>query len=279
MKIVYYTCQTGPGEGYIPSIKEQIPDGIEAYFLHDGYLGTPENRGWNYIDLTKEADCPTASFQLRQRYGRFLHHRWFPDADWTIYTDQKYYLHRNFWEECLSLIENATTELGGSLDCIVNNAGITQDNLAIRMSLDEWRRVIDINLTSTFLMSKFAIKKMLKNKSGKIVNITSVVGHMGNLGQANYTASKAGIVAMSKSLAIEYAKKNINVNCISPGFIKTAMTDKIDEKFKETIISKIPSARLGEPEDIANAVGFLCSDQSSYINGETLHVNGGMYMA
>lgn len=110
MKIVYYTCQTGPGEGYIPSIKEQIPDGIEAYFLHDGYLGTPENRGWNYIDLTKEADCPTASFQLRQRYGRFLHHRWFPDADWTIYTDQKYYLHRNFWEECLSLIENATTE-------------------------------------------------------------------------------------------------------------------------------------------------------------------------
>ena len=176
-------------------------------------------------------------------------------------------------------IENATSELGGSLDCIVNNAGITQDNLAIRMSLDEWQKVININLTSTFLMSKFAIKKMLKNKSGKIVNITSVVGHTGNLGQANYTASKAGIVAMSKSLAIEYAKKNININCISPGFIKTAMTDKIDDKFKEVIISKIPSARLGEPEDIANAVLFLISDQSNYINGETLHVNGGMYMA
>ena len=176
-------------------------------------------------------------------------------------------------------IENATTELGGSLDGIVNNAGITQDNLAIRMSLDEWQKVININLTSTFLMSKFAIKKMLKNKSGKIVNITSVVGHTGNLGQANYTASKAGIVAMSKSLAIEYAKKNININCISPGFIKTAMTDKIDEKFKEVIISKIPSARLGEPDDIANAVLFLSSDQSDYINGETLHVNGGMYMA
>ena len=176
-------------------------------------------------------------------------------------------------------IENATKELGGSLDCIVNNAGITQDNLAIRMNIEEWKKVIDINLTSTFLMSKFAIKKMLKNKSGKIVNITSVVGHTGNLGQANYTASKAGIVAMSKSLAIEYAKKNINVNCISPGFIKTAMTDNIDEKFKETIISKIPSSRLGEPDDIANAVRFLCSDQSSYINGETLHVNGGMYMA
>ena len=176
-------------------------------------------------------------------------------------------------------IENATKELGGNLDCIVNNAGITQDNLAIRMSLEEWQKVININLTSTFLLSKFAIKKMLKNKSGKIVNITSVVGHTGNLGQANYTASKAGIVAMSKSLAIEYAKKNININCISPGFIKTAMTDKIDEKFKEVIISKIPSARLGEPDDIANAVLFLSSDQSNYINGETIHVNGGMYMA
>jgi len=176
-------------------------------------------------------------------------------------------------------IDNATKELGGNLDGIINNAGITQDNLAIRMSLEEWQKVIDINLTSTFLLSKFSIKKMLKNKSGKIINITSVVGHTGNLGQANYTASKAGIVAMSKSLAIEYAKKNININCISPGFIKTAMTEKIDEKFKEIIISKIPSARLGEPKDIANAVIFLISNQSDYINGETLHVNGGMYMA
>ena len=176
-------------------------------------------------------------------------------------------------------IENATSELGGSLDCIVNNAGLTQDNLAIRMSLDEWKKVIDVNLTSTFLLSKFAIKKMLKNKSGKIINITSVVGHTGNLGQSNYTASKAGIIAMSKSLAIEYAKKNININCVSPGFIKTAMTDKIDEKFKELIVSKIPSAKLGEPEDVANAVLFLASEQSNYINGETIHVNGGMYMA
>jgi 3-oxoacyl-[acyl-carrier protein] reductase len=175
-------------------------------------------------------------------------------------------------------IESASKELGG-LDCIINNAGITQDNLAIRMSIDEWKKVIDVNLTSTFLMSKFAIKKMLKNKKGKIVNITSVVGHTGNLGQVNYTASKSGVVAMSKSLAIEYAKKNININCISPGFIKTAMTDKIDDKFKEVIVSKIPSARLGEPEDIANAVLFLASTQSDYINGETLHVNGGMYMA
>ena len=176
-------------------------------------------------------------------------------------------------------VENATKELGGNLDCIINNAGVTQDNLAIRMSLDEWQKVININLTATFLINKSVIKKMLKNKSGKIVNITSVVGHTGNLGQANYTASKAGIIAMSKSLAIEYAKKNININCISPGFIKTAMTDKLDNKFKDAIISKIPSARLGDPNDIANAVLFLCSNQSNYINGETLHVNGGMYMA
>ncbi len=176
-------------------------------------------------------------------------------------------------------IENASAELGGNLSCLINNAGVTQDNLAIRMSTEEWNKVININLTSTFLLSKFAIKKMLKNKSGKIINITSVVGHTGNLGQANYTASKAGMVAMSKSLAIEYGKKNININCISPGFIKTAMTDKLDEKFKELIISKIPSGRLGEPEDVANAVLFLASNQSNYINGETLHVNGGMYMA
>ena len=182
-------------------------------------------------------------------------------------------------EKIDDFIETATVELGGSLDCLINNAGVTQDNLAIRMSLEEWKKVIDINLTSTFLLSKSSIKKMLKNKSGKIINITSVVGHTGNLGQANYTASKAGIIAMSKSLAIEYAKKDININCISPGFIKTTMTEKIDEKFKEIIISKIPSAKLGEPEDIANAVLFLASNQSNYINGETLHVNGGMYMA
>jgi len=181
-------------------------------------------------------------------------------------------------EKIEEFINNATEELGGSLDCIINNAGITKDNLTIRMSLEEWTKVIDINLTSTFLMCKYSIKKMLKNRAGKIINITSVVGHTGNAGQANYTASKAGIVAMSKSLAIEYAKKNINVNCISPGFINTAMTDQIDEKYKEIIIAKIPSNRLGKPEDIANAVKFLSSDQSDYINGETLHVNGGMYL-
>jgi 3-oxoacyl-[acyl-carrier protein] reductase len=181
-------------------------------------------------------------------------------------------------EKIEEFINNATEELGGTLDCIINNAGITKDNLRIRMSLEEWSKVIDVNLNSTFLMSKYSIKKMLKNKSGKIINITSVVGHTGNAGQANYTASKAGIVAMSKSLAIEYAKKNININCISPGFISTAMTDQIDEKFKEAIIAKIPSNKLGKPEDIANAVIFLSSNQSDYINGETLHVNGGMYL-
>ena len=181
-------------------------------------------------------------------------------------------------EKIEEFINSATEELGGSLDCIVNNAGITKDNLTIRMSLEEWTKVIDINLTATFLMSKYSIKKMLRNKSGKIINITSVVGHTGNVGQANYTASKAGIVAMSKSLAIEYAKKNININCISPGFISTAMTDQIDKKFKEAIIAKIPSNRLGKPEDIANAVIFLSSNKSDYINGETLHVNGGMYL-
>ena len=181
-------------------------------------------------------------------------------------------------EKIEEFINDATEKLGGSLDGVINNAGITKDNLTIRMELEEWTKVIDVNLTSTFLMCKYSIKKMLKNKSGKIVNITSVVGHTGNVGQANYTASKAGIVAMSKSLAIEYAKKNININCISPGFISTAMTDQIDEKHKEAIIAKIPSNKLGKPEDIANAVTFLSSDQSDYINGETLHVNGGMYL-
>ena len=177
-----------------------------------------------------------------------------------------------------NFINDADKLLGGNFNCLVNNAGITKDNLAIRMSIEEWSHVINLNLTSTFLMSKFAIKKMLKNKFGKIINITSVVGHTGNLGQANYTASKAGIVAMSKSLAIAYSKKNININCISPGFISTAMTDKIDQKFKESIISKIPASRLGKPEDIANVVVFLVSAKSDYINGETIHVNGGLYL-
>jgi len=170
------------------------------------------------------------------------------------------------------------TELGG-LDVVVNNAGITLDNLSIRLADESWKKVIDINLTSTFLMCKHAIKKMLKNKYGKIINITSIVAHTGNLGQANYAASKAGIIGFSKSLAIEYAKKNININCISPGFIRTEMTDQINEDFKKILISKIPSGDLGTGEDIANCAAFLSSDMSDYITGETIHVNGGMYMS
>ncbi len=175
-------------------------------------------------------------------------------------------------------IETIDKELGG-LEILVNNAGITLDNLSIRLTEENWKKVLDINLSSTFLMCKYAIKKMLKNKNGKIINITSIVGHTGNVGQANYAASKAGIVGFSKSLSIEYAKKNININCVSPGFIKTEMTDKIDEDFKKILISKIPAGTLGSGEDVSNCVAFLASDESKYINGETIHVNGGMYMA
>ena len=166
-----------------------------------------------------------------------------------------------------------------SIDILINNAGITKDNLSLRMKDEEWSKVIDINLTSTFYLCKHAIKKMLRNKYGRIVNITSIVGHTGNLGQANYSASKAGIVAMSKSLAIEYAKKNITVNCVSPGFIQSKMTDKIVESIKAVLTSKIPMSKLGTGEDVSNTVAFLSSDGASYITGETIHVNGGMYMA
>jgi 3-oxoacyl-[acyl-carrier protein] reductase len=175
-------------------------------------------------------------------------------------------------------IENVVLELGG-LDILINNAGTNMDNLSLRMKDDEWKKVIDINLTSTFLLSKHAIKKMLKNKFGRVVNITSVVGHTGNLGQANYAASKSGIIGMSKSLALEYAKKNITVNCISPGFIVSDMTMNIAEKVKLYLTSRIPMGKLGTGEDVSNCAAFLSSDQASYITGETIHVNGGMYMS
>ncbi|PPR48458.1 MAG: 3-oxoacyl-[acyl-carrier-protein] reductase FabG [Alphaproteobacteria bacterium MarineAlpha5_Bin5] len=175
-------------------------------------------------------------------------------------------------------IENVSSQLTG-LDILVNNAGINMDNLSLRMKDEEWQKVIDINLGSTFLLSKYAIKKMLKNKYGRIVNITSIVGHTGNLGQSNYSASKAGIIGMTKSLAIEYAKKNITLNCVSPGFIQSTMTDKIVESIKSMLTSRIPMSRLGTGEDVANTVVFLSSDAASYITGETIHVNGGMYMA
>ena len=175
-------------------------------------------------------------------------------------------------------IDNVSLELGG-LDILINNAGTNMDNLSLRMKDDEWKRVINITLTSTFLLSKYAIKKMLKNKYGRIVNITSVVGHTGNSGQSNYAASKAGIVGMSKSLAIEYAKKNITVNCVSPGFIISDMTMNIAEKVKLYLTSKIPMGKLGTGEDVSNCVAFLSSEQASYVTGETIHVNGGMYMS
>jgi len=175
-------------------------------------------------------------------------------------------------------IENVSLELGG-LDILINNAGINLDNLSLRMKFEDWKRVIDINLHSTFLLSKHAIRKMLKTKYGRVVNITSIVGHTGNIGQANYAAAKAGTVAMSKSLAIEYAKKNITINCVSPGFIISNMTMNIAEKVKLFLTSKIPMAKLGTGEDVSNSVAFLSSDQASYITGETLHVNGGMYMS
>ena len=181
-------------------------------------------------------------------------------------------------EKIDEFIDKVFSNLDG-IDVLINNAGITKDNLSLRMKNDEWQKVIDVNLTSTFYLCKSAIKKMLKNKYGRIINITSIVGHTGNIGQGNYSASKAGVVAMSKSLAIEYAKKNITVNCISPGFIKTNMTDKISEKFKSELMSKIPMNRLGSGEDVSNTVAFLSSDAASYITGETIHVNGGMYMA
>ena len=180
--------------------------------------------------------------------------------------------HKNVEE----FINKVDTKLDG-LEILVNNAGITLDNLSIRLTEENWKKVININLTSSFLMCKYAIKKMLK-KYGKIINITSIVGHTGNFGQANYSASKSGIIAFSKSLALEYAKKNINVNCVSPGFIKTDMTDKISDEFKKNLIEKIPSGKLGTGEDVSNCVVFLASEMSNYINGETIHVNGGMYM-
>ncbi len=181
-------------------------------------------------------------------------------------------------ERIKEFVENVNSQLKG-IDVIINNAGITRDNLSLRMKSEEWQKVIDTNLTSTFYICKHGIKKMLKNKYGRIVNVTSIVGHTGNLGQSNYSASKAGMIAMSKSLAIEYAKKNITINCVSPGFIQSKMTENIVESIKAALTSKIPMSRLGTGEDVSNAIAFLSSDSASYITGETIHVNGGMYMA
>ena len=165
------------------------------------------------------------------------------------------------------------------IDILINNAGITLDNLAIRMKKDEWDKVISLNLTSTFLLSKYTIKKMLKNKNGKIINVTSVVGHTGNVGQSNYSTSKAGIIGLSKSLALEYGKKNIKINCISPGFIESDMTENINDSHKQVLKSRIALSRFGLPDDVSNVAVFLSSELSDYITGETIHVNGGMYFS
>ena len=176
-------------------------------------------------------------------------------------------------------VEDCNKIFLGKIDVLINNAGITQDNLSIRMKDGEWKKVIDINLTSTFLITKNVIKKMLKSKNGKIINVTSIVGHTGNIGQANYSASKAGIIAMSKSLALEYGKKNITVNCVSPGFIVSDMTAKISDEHTNLMKSRISLNKFGNPEDVANSIAFLSSNLSNYITGETIHVNGGMYFS
>ena len=178
-----------------------------------------------------------------------------------------------------SFIEVCNDEFNNKIDVLINNAGVTNDNLAIRMKDEAWNKVINLNLTSSFLLSKYSIKKMIRNKNGKIINITSIVGHTGNIGQTNYAASKAGLIGMSKSLALEYGKKNIKINCVSPGFIKSEMTDKISDNFKQSLQEKISLDRFGSPEDVANAVVFLSSSLSDYITGETIHVNGGMYFS
>ena len=182
-------------------------------------------------------------------------------------------------DELEEFIDKCSNEFEDKIDILINNAGVTNDNLTIRMKKEEWDKVININLTSTFLLTKYTIKKMLKKKFGKIINITSVVGHTGNLGQVNYSASKGGLTSMSKSLSLEYAKKNITVNCIAPGFIDTEMTKKLNDEIKNNLKSKIPLDRFGTPKDIANCTAFLCSELSDYITGETIHVNGGMYFS
>jgi 3-oxoacyl-[acyl-carrier protein] reductase len=176
-----------------------------------------------------------------------------------------------------NLFETAKEKLG-SIDILVCNAGITKDNLGMVMKMDDWNDVINVNLTSTFLLNQLASKSMLRTKFGRIINIASIVGVTGNPGQANYVASKAGMIGFSKSLAAEFATRNITVNCIAPGFIESPMTDKLNDSIKEQLSKKIPMQRMGNPEEIAHGVLFLASEKSSYITGHTLHINGGMFM-
>ena len=169
-------------------------------------------------------------------------------------------------------------EKHGSVDILVNNAGITRDNLMMRMKDDEWNDIINTNLTSVFKISKAVLRAMMKKRNGRLINIGSVVGTMGNAGQVNYATAKAGLIGFTKSLAREVASRGITVNTVSPGFIDTDMTQTLTDEQKEGIFAQVPANRLGKPEEIANAVAFLASDSAAYITGETLHVNGGMYM-
>ncbi len=175
-------------------------------------------------------------------------------------------------------LPKAAIEVMGSVDILVNNAGITKDNLFMRMSDEEWQSVLDVNLTSTFRLCRGVLRGMMKARWGRIVNISSIVGATGNPGQGNYAASKAGVVGMSKSLAAEVASRNITVNCIAPGFIATAMTDKLNDEQKARILTQVPARRMGEVQDIAAAVLYLASAEAGYVTGAVLHVNGGMAM-
>jgi len=180
-------------------------------------------------------------------------------------------------EDVEKLIPAAEAAMGG-LDILVNNAGITKDGLAMRMKDEDWQSVIDVNLTSNFRLSRAAMRLMMKKRWGRIINVTSILGVTGNPGQANYVASKAGLIGLTKSLAQELATRNVTVNCVAPGFIATPMTEVLNDKQKEAILSRIPAGRMGGPQDIAAAVAYLASEEAGYVTGQTLHVNGGMAM-
>lgn len=180
--------------------------------------------------------------------------------------------------DAVKALAGQASEAMGGMDILVNNAGITRDNIFMRMSDDEWQQVIDVNLSSTMRLMKSVMRPMMKQRFGRVINITSIVGVTGNAGQVNYAASKAGIIGMTKSYAQEIATRGITANCVAPGFIETAMTAELPDAVKEKMVGNIPAGRMGIPEEIASAVAYLASTEASYVTGQTLHVNGGMAM-